>query len=431
MQPRFDISPDEAIALVAASARDRAALSDRREKVPVAVAHGRVLLEDVSSLADRPTGNDSALDGFACIAADTAFATADTPANLRLLGASVAGRPFTGTVAPGTTVSVATGALVPDGADAVSGVEHAAVVGNSVLVTRPADPKAVRPKAQDLRAGQTYLRSGTRLSAASVGLAAAMGHAAVTVARRPLVAVLTTGDEVVRPGSRLTPGEVYDANGAALAALVTAAGCELTLLEHVRDEGESLAQVLDRIATTSPPPDLVVTSGGVSRGERDVVRDAMLGTGELAFWRVTIRPGGPTMFGHYRGIPLLGLAGNPVSSLVGWLAFGRAFTDTWSGYSGRLPYYDRISVQLNGAFPAERKTVLYRARLEERAGVIYGSPYPNQSSGVLRALVESDALVVVPGVGEGAAGTDAPPRAAEPATASAAAATAIDLRRWL
>lgn len=422
VQPRFDIAPDEAIALVVARARRARAAEDRRESVPVAAARGRVLLEDAASLADRPTGNDSALDGFACLAADTATATAADPVHLVLLGASVAGRPFPGTVGRGQAVSVATGALVPDGADAVIGVEHAGVVDGRLRVSRPADPQAVRPQAQDLRAGHTYLRAGIRLSSAAVGLSAAMGHAAVTVARRPRVALLTTGDEVVAAGARLSAGQVYDANGAALAALAVAAGCEVTLLEHVRDDGGSLARVLERVTTVEPMPDLVVTSGGVSRGERDVVRDAMLHTGDLEFWRVTIRPGGPTMFGSHGGVPLLGLAGNPVSSLVGWLLFGRAFIDTLTGFDGPLPYYDRIAVRLAGEFKAERKTVLYRARLEQLDGALYATPHANQSSGVLRALVESDALVVVPGAATAAEAT---------AATTSAAATAIDLRRWL
>lgn len=437
MQPRFDVSPEEAIALVVARAR-QAGAQDRRESVPVGAARGRVLLEDVTSLADRPTGNDSALDGFACVAADTAAATTADPVHLILLGESVAGKPFTGSVARGQAVSVATGALVPVGADAVIGVEHAGVVDGSVSVSRPADPKAVRPKAQDLKAGETYLRTGTRLSSAAVGLAAAMGHATVAVARRPRVAILTTGDEVVVAGTPLSAGQVYDANGAALAALATAAGCEVSVLEHVRDDGAALARVLERVTTAAPAPDLVVTSGGVSRGERDVVRDAMLQSGELEFWRVTIRPGGPTLFGGYGGVPLLGLAGNPVSSLVGWLLFGRAFTDTLTGFAGPLPYYDRIAVHPAGEFKAERKTVLYRAQLDRRAGVLHATPYANQSSGVLRALVESDALVVVPGTSGAVVATTAPApettaTAATPTACATAAATAtaIDLRRWL
>lgn len=402
-----------------ARAHRAAAARDRRETVAVAQARGRVLLADVTSLADRPTGDDSALDGFACVAADTASATAGGPVRLLLLGASVAGKPYAGAVASGQAVAVATGALVPAGADAVIGVEHAQVVHGVVHVSRPADPHAVRPRAQDLQAGETYLRAGTRLTAAGVGLAAAMGHATVSVARAPRVVILTTGDEVVAAGSPLAAGQVYDANGTALAALATAAGCEVTLLEHVRDDGAALAEVLERATTTSPAPDLVVTSGGVSRGERDVVRDAMLGAGDLAFWRVTIRPGGPTLFGDYRDVPLLGLAGNPVSSLVGWLVWGRAFTDTVTHHKGPLPYHDRIAVHLDGSFKPERKTVLYRARLHQKDGVTHATPYANQSSGVLRALVESDALVVVPGAGDTGSHE------------TSTTASAIDLRRWL
>src|SRR5690606_8441393 len=172
VQPRFDITVDEAIAVIQERARRQAAEHGSSEVVIAGAARGRVLTEDLASLVDRPTGNDSALDGFACLARDTAAASEADPVSLVLVGTSVAGRPFAGRLDAGQAVAVATGALVPDGADAVIGVEHARADAGTVSVSRPADTRAVRPMAQDLRRGTTYLRRGTRLTSAAVGLAA-------------------------------------------------------------------------------------------------------------------------------------------------------------------------------------------------------------------------------------------------------------------
>lgn len=423
---RQEVSVADAIRMVVA-----AAPSPQEERLPVATALGRVLLEDVLSLVDHPNADDSALDGYACRFEDTRDASADRPVRLRLLADAPAGKPWNGRLSPGEAVRIGTGGVVPDGADAIVGVEdthlEAAPLSADVRVLddgassgpvddrtpeplaeaddpfaservfvhvhAPAHRDAVRRRAQDLREGERYLRRGSLLNAAALGLIVAMGHATVRVARRPRVAIVTTGDEVVQPGTPLRRGQVYGSNGVAVAAMARAAGAEVVAFQHTHDDIPELAQAL----TAAGEVDLLVTSGGVSMGPRDVVRDLMLETGEVAFWKVRVRPGGPTLFGRYRGVPLLGLPGNPVSSMVTFLLFGRPFLDAASGADAMPPYHRRVRATALTPFTAPAsKDVLARARLaEDRAGrTVHG--FANQSSGVLRSMAEANALVLTP-----------------------------------
>jgi molybdopterin molybdotransferase len=423
---RQDVSVADAIRMVVA-----AAPAPQAERLAVAAAFGRVLLEDVLSLVDHPNADDSALDGYACRFEDTRDASAERPVRLRLRADAPAGKPWGGRLDPGEAVRIGTGGVVPDGADAIVGVEDTRLEPASspanggsldtgsatrstydrtpeplaeaadpfesehvfVLVHAPAHRDAVRPRAQDLREGETYLRRGARLNSAAVGLVVAMGHDTVRVARRPRVAIVTTGDEVVEPGKPLRRGQVYGSNGIAVAAMARAAGAEVVSLQHAHDDVTELEQAL----TAAGDVDLLVTSGGVSMGARDVVRDLMLEAGEVAFWKVRVRPGGPTLFGRYRGVPLLGLPGNPVSSMVTFLLFGRPFLDTAGGVDAMPPYHQRVRATALTPFRAPAsKEVLARARLaEDRAGrTVHG--LANQSSGVLRSMAEANALVLTP-----------------------------------
>lgn len=394
-----EVSPATAIDLIVGAARRLPT-----ETVPLELALGRVLARDVHSLTDRPNADDSALDGFACRVADTQLATVERPISLRLVGVSQAGRPYRGTVGPGEAVGIATGAVVPEGADAIVGVEDARQVtpatpagsAGRVELRAPAARDAVRRRARDLQKGRGYLRSGQRLDAANLGLAAAMGHAALAVVRRPRLALIVTGDELVAPGGSLGLGDVFDANGVALGALTTAAGADLALITSVGDGLEELASAVEQSAATPGGVDLVITSGGVSRGERDAVRDLLLHSGELLFWRVMVRPAGPTMFGRLGDVPVLGLPGNPVSSVVGFLLFARAFIDTALGSERPVPYRERSVAVAAGAFAAGAKEVLHRARLVADGPLLRAVPFEDQSSAVLRSLTESSGLVVVP-----------------------------------
>jgi len=410
-QPEFDVSPERAIDLV----RGAAPLLESQQ-VPVGEAAGRVLREAAASLVDRPAADDSALDGYACLVDDTIAASEENPVALELIGEVAAGRPFSGHLGRGQAVRIATGGLLPQAAThgmgvvsvvGVVGVEHAVAEGERVRLTRPASRGATRPRGQDLRAGEVYLEPGTRLTSAAAGLAAAMGHPTLSVSRRPRVVIVTTGDEVVPPGTPPRPGQLFDANAVTLSSAAERAGCEVVEVLYAPDDADGLRGVLTERCDAARPPDLILTSGGVSRGEHDVVRDVMLEDGELHFWRVSMRPAGPTMFGRYRGVALLCLPGNPVSALVGFLLFGRAFVDTAAGLGAPLPYYDRILVRLAGEFRPQAKTVMHRAHLNQVDGVLLASPFANQSSGVMRSLVEADALVISPGEGA-AAGPHSP-----------------------
>ncbi len=392
MANQQNVSVAEAIAMTTSAAPAPVA-----ETVLLADALGRVLLADLASLADHPNADDSALDGFACRVDDTLTASTERPVRLRLRADALAGRPWQGRIGAGEAVRIATGGVVPEGANAVVAVEDSRLEadgdGDVVVVLAPAQPGAVRPAAQDLRSGNVYLRRGRVLDAGALGLAAAMGHASVPVARRPRVALVTTGDEVVAPGEALDRGEVYGANGESVGAMVRAAGAEVVTVRHVKDDVAALAAALAEVGEV----DLLVTSGAVSMGPRDIVRDLMQRHGEIVFWKVRVRPGGPTLFGRYRGVPLLGLPGNPVSSMVTFLLFGRPFLDAASGADVVAPYYRRVHATATTRFAAApSKEVLARAHLVDAETGREATGYANQSSGVLRSMAEANALALVP-----------------------------------
>ncbi len=364
------------------------------ERVDLIDALGRVLADDLASLCDHPGVDNSALDGYACRAADTSAAREATPARLRLVGEAPAGRPFEGRVEPGEAVRIFTGAAVPDGADGIVPVE-ASHEGEDGLIelSQPARAADIRRRAQDLVDGQVYLQRGRRLDAATIGLAGGMGHATVPVMRRPRVALLTTGDEVVDPGRTLERGQVYDSNGASLMALGQAAGADMLRLPRVGDDADALERALEPLGAV----DLLLTSGGVSMGRYDRVRDLLFGRGTVRFWKVAMKPGGPALYGRLGELPVLGLPGNPVSSMVVFLVLARAFLDAALGRSDPPPYLDRRPARAGTAFRgAALKESLPRARLTHSDDGLVAVGLVNQSSGVLRSMSEGDALAVVP-----------------------------------
>jgi molybdopterin molybdotransferase len=394
---RSQLSVREAIATVQAHAPALAA-----ETVPLTAAADRVLAEDLASRVDHPSCDNSALDGYACRAADTLGARADAPVTLRLVGDVRAGSTFAGVVGPGEAVGIYTGAPLPRGADAIIGVEFTETLGGAVKLTKPASGSDIRPKAQDLRAGEVYLTRGQRLSPAAIGVAAAMGYAELPVVQKPRVGILATGDEIVEPGAPIRVAQVYNSNSYALAALAQRAGGEVVRLPNVRDDLRALETALSRLEL-----DLLVTSGGVSMGRYDVVRDLLFERGTVHFWKVAMKPGGPVLFGHYGDLPVLGLPGNPVSSLVVFELLGRAWLQRALGSTEPLPYYTRVTGVADTPFKGSGfKETFARAVLTFDAETGYRARSTgNQSSGVLRSLLLANALAVVPphtdvGVGE-------------------------------
>ena len=271
-------------------------------------ARNRVLSHSLESLVDDPRFDNSAMDGFAVRASDCI-----TPkAELSIVGTSQAGGDLPPAISAGEACRIMTGAPLPEGADAIVMVEDTEVRGERVTINGPARTGYIRKRAENLSIGQEALPTGALLSPACIALAGTMGHGTVRVIQRPRIAILSTGDELVQPGLRLEPGQIYESNSHALASLVEAMGCEAVRHESTNDSLDELRATLDTLAGC----DAILTSGGVSMGEWDLVRRIMEEEGEISFWRVRLRPGGPPLFGTWRGTPLFGLPGNPVSSLV-------------------------------------------------------------------------------------------------------------------
>ncbi len=385
---KTEIPVHEALAIVRKHARPIA----EKERVPLARALGRVLAEDLPALCDHPDLANTAVDGFAVRAEDTKEASREKPAVLRLVGESPAGRPFEGALGPGEAVAVYTGSPLPKGADAVVAVEETRREGDRVLVFRPASPKDIRPKGDDFKKGEVLLFRGDLLTPGRIGLAAAMGHAEVPVVRRPRVGILSTGDEVVAPGEPLPEGGVYDSNSYSVAALVAEAGGEPVILGRAKDDLSELKRQLAAAGAL----DLLLTSGGVSMGEYDLVRRLLEEEGEIYFWKILQRPGHPPIFGRYQDTLVLGLPGNPVSAMVVFFLYGRPMLFAMLGRTD--PPYRRIRVRAEDFFKgAKGKVAFRRAALEYRPGAGFvAKSAGNQSSGAIRTMATGHALVAVP-----------------------------------
>ena len=284
-------------------------------------AFGCVLASNVTAELDIPPFSSSGMDGFAVRASDVAAASHDEPVALKIAGRAAVGRHPEATVGIGEAVQIATGAPVPAGADTIVPIEHAAVEGDVVHVLRPFEEGSfVRPSGQDVRSGALLIPAGRRLSAAELGLLATSGHASVLVYPRPRVVVLSTGDELVEPGRPAPFGMIRDANSYTLFGAIKEAGAVPYVGGIVRDDAESLKEAVLGLITRA---DCFISSGGVSVGERDVVKRAFFRRGEIDFYRVAMQPGMPQAFGFVEEVPYFGLPGNPVSTFVSYEVFIR------------------------------------------------------------------------------------------------------------
>jgi molybdopterin molybdotransferase len=360
------------------------------ETVGLDRADGRTLAADVSALLTQPPAPVSAMDGYAVRAADIA----KLPVSLKRIGQAPAGHPFAGKVGPGECVRIFTGAQVPEGADAILIQEDAEERDGMVHPKESvAAGRYVRPAGLDFKTGETLLRAGLVLDPRHVGLAAAANRPWLDVRRRPRVAILTTGDEIVLPGSVPAPGQIVSSNAPALAAFVRRHGGEAQVLPIARDNADALRG----LAKAAAGADLLVTSGGASVGEHDLVRSA-LGTDGLTldFWQIAMRPGKPLMFGKLGALPLLGLPGNPVSNLVCAVLFLAPILATLLGRPDPLPKPE--AAILGRDLPANDKREDYlRATLTRRAdGAWLATPFEKQDSSMISVLARADALAIRP-----------------------------------
>lgn len=351
------------------------------EEVALADAEGRVLARELVAGLDLPPWPNSAMDGYALRLAD--WQGEALPVSQRIF-AGHAPQPLQ----PGTCARIFTGAPLPEGADCVEMQENAEVLedGRVRFLEPLAVDQNVRPKGQETRAGEQVMSAGTRLGPIQLGLAATLGFARLDVVRRPRVAVLSTGDELVEPGLPLGPGQIYNSNRRLLVSWLQRLGCEVVDAGILADDLERTRQCLAGLGDV----DLILSTGGVSVGEADYLGLALREAGELALWKLAIKPGKPLTFGHYQGVPVIGLPGNPASTLVTFGLLARPYLLRRQGVAAVAPLRFSVPAGFDWPKPGNRREYL-RARIEDGQVRIY----KNQSSGVLRSAAWAEGVVEV------------------------------------
>lgn len=380
-----DLLPvDEALARLLQTAAPLAA-----EWVDIAEAGGRILAEDISAKRTQPPFDASAMDGYAVRAADIAT----LPAQLRVIGASIAGLRFDGAVGAGEAVRIFTGAPVPPGADTILLQEDARTVANGDIdvLDATAQGRHIRRAGLDFKAGEFLLPKGRQLDAAALSLVAAANHATVPVVRRPLVAVLATGTELVAPGSTPGPDQIVASNGYGIALLARETGAAVLDLGIVADDRALIAAAIARASKAGA--NIIVTLGGASVGEHDLVREVLTGLGmELDFWKIRMRPGKPLMFGRIGTQSVLGLPGNPVSSLICSHLFLKPLIARLAGATYRPDLRSGVLGLPMKANDHRRDYV--RAVATSEGGQLVAMPFDVQDSSMLKTLAEANALII-------------------------------------
>ena len=383
------------------------------ETVPLSQAAWRVLADPVASKIDLPPFPNSSMDGFAVRAEDVRQASTTQPARLQVVADIPAGIYPDVRLGRGQAVRIMTGAVVPEGADTVVPVEetdfHSRDAGfpapESVLIYQSAKLGAnVRPLGQDVRQGEVVLAANRRLRPQDVGLLSMVGAAQISVFRRPRVAVFSSGDELVPVDEVLSPGKIHDSNTYTLLSLVEESGALPLNLGIARDTRQSVEDLLDQ--AVGEQVDLIISSAGVSVGAFDFVRSVVEHNGRLNFWRVNMRPGKPLAFGHYQGIPFVGLPGNPVSAFVGFEVFVRPAIERLNGEesSNRATQ----TVRLVETVKSDGRESYLRAVVVRKDGELQARLTGHQGSGNLRSLVQANAFLIIPsGVKSLPAGSEA------------------------
>lgn len=363
------------------------------ERAPLLQCLGRVLAADAIATEDNPPFDNSAMDGFAVRAADLREASEQNPVTLPVTEDIPAGVAPKRVVRPGAVSRIMTGAMLPDGADSVVMVESTRADGDSVAITEsPRLGQHIRPAGESVRAGDVVLQAGTMIQPAEMAMLASLNIPEPPVYRRPRVAVISTGDELTPLGEPLEPGKIRDSNRYGLYGQILEAGAEPVDLGIVSDDA---ADVEDRIRRAVEDADALVTSGGVSVGDYDVVKDVLLKLGTLDFWRVAMKPGKPQAFGEIQEKPIFALPGNPVSSMVVFELFARPALLKMAGHARWHRPVVRALMDEEIANDARGRVNYMRVTLERREGRLHARTTGTQGSGVLRSLVLADGLAVI------------------------------------
>ncbi len=370
------------------------------ETLPLEQCARRVLAADILSI-DLPLFDNSSVDGFALIAADVADASTASPRTLSVVADIPAGSASDVVLARGQAARIMTGAPLPKGADAIVMVEDTDFDFQTPNSAAPKQVKInksvkagenVRTRGMDIKSGEKVLSAGHRLRAQDVGMLAMLNAAKVNVYRKPHVALLSSGDELAPVDKPLKPGKIRDTNSYTIAALIEDSGCEVLRLGIAPDKRDEIQALFDK--SISMKADVIISSAGVSVGAFDFVKDVVESNGKLDFWKVNMRPGKPLAFGEYRGVPFIGLPGNPVSAFVGFEVFVRPALGRLAGLI--TVARPRVRVRLAEPIESDGRESYLRAIIEERDGALSANLTGHQGSGNLLSLVQANALLIVP-----------------------------------
>ena len=362
------------------------------ETIPLNDAYGRILATDLVSNVDDPPFDNSSMDGFAVRYQDTINASFQNPINLKIIGTVNTGKPSSQKVGIGEATSIMTGAPMPNGADAIVIIENTKKRESVVEIYEEGRPQYVRKRGENFSKGTTLLQRGTHLTPREVGLAAAMGFPTIPVVCKLTASIISTGDEIVQPGEKLAQGQIYESNSYGLAGLIEELGHNANIKRSVSDNINSLRKSLNKAAATS---DFIITSGGVSMGDKDIVRKLMGEEGEILFWRVKLRPGSPPLFGFWNGTPLFGLPGNPVSSHVVFRMIVKPWLMHVTGATG--PVDRRVKVELiEDVKGAKNCLTLRRISIKNSTEGLVATLPTHQGSGNIHSLVAANGLTLLP-----------------------------------
>jgi len=371
----------------------------KTEKTTIDKALGRILSEDIISHVNDPIFDNSAMDGWAVRIEDCKIGS-----RLKIIGTSQAGKNSQQTVSKGEACRIMTGAPIPKGANSILIIEKSEEDNGFVTILDNPKPNYIRKKGENITIGQTILQSGTVLNPPEISLAATSGNWEVNVVKKPIVSIISTGDELTHPSSELNEGEIFESNSFGLTALIDKIGGKAENFGHISDSLEDLRNTLNLASEKS---DLIITSGGVSMGEWDLVRKIMEEEGEIKFWKIKLRPGGPPLFGTWNNTPIFGLPGNPVSSHVVFITLVAPWinrimgTDEHKG--ARLG--NKVKIRLkNPVKGAPGKICMRRIFIQLEDDELVGYVKTHQGSGNINSLVTHNALTLLPPNTDGSIG---------------------------